>query len=160
MLINYKNLEYVNDVQVHDAAFKGFVYDFSKKLISFTVKNYSQSKKTLTVCFNNVFGLEMQACDFWAGGNVIVSWTPVDIQSNLLYQNIINNEFLSQSRVEDPDKMIGLLITLNCGDEIMILCEQIVIEETDIDEEELRRVEKEHDKRLKQMFRLYNTSIS
>ena len=25
MLINYKNLEYVNDVQVHDAAFKGLV---------------------------------------------------------------------------------------------------------------------------------------
>ena len=134
MKIEYTNRNLIdNELNIHDAIFKGFIYDDMEKILLLELENYYLNKK-YKLQFYNVLILNCEMCQFWGKSPNILDWEVCD--KNSLIQNMIkkqneNKESYKCSLVDIKKSYLETIITLSSGDTITIVCEYIQFQEDD-----------------------------
>ncbi len=132
MKFDFKNKDKIENLYIHDSIFNGFYYDYEKRQIKFSCKNYFLQKMFYFV-FNNVILCNIQSCSFWHGGNNILE---IYLKSdNLQMEQLMktqnsNQELYSGSYLDKGIIYFSVEMQMNSGDTILIICEAIdVLEE-------------------------------
>lgn len=139
MLIHYHNMDECEFPHIHDWIFSGFQYLYGVKqnIKKIVIELISEDRSQLMRCeLNGVILQEFQGCSFWGGGNAVY------------YANCYKNHpFLermqaAQKNAKDNsghiceiDTRIAYIVfelTVNCGDELAVICESVEYEITDL----------------------------
>jgi len=132
--IDYKNKNTIRErIYAHDGIFTGFNYEYENNLIYFEIQRnfYGKNFKLL---FNNVFGFEMQSCDFWSNSPHVFDLELGDSYGNKMTKMLLErheSEKKSCSRLTKYDEAVEIIITLTSGDKLTLVCEYIEYEEKD-----------------------------
>ena len=126
MYITYENKKQVDDIYVHDSTFTGFLYNYEDREIVLSCKNI-YLKKELHFVFSNVVHVNLQSCSFWHGGDSIYALYLGDasVQEQILRAYGENNNWLEGSYLDEGISFILVVIQINSGDVLEILCEGI-----------------------------------
>ena len=122
MIINKSNQMTISDLYIHDSIFENLIYEHEGRNVRIEVDNY-ELKKHFSISFCNIIYMELTGAQFWGFGRMIFDW-----------EVIINDEKLNeligiQSSIADEVSYFSSKITLNSGDTIKIICQEIIFEE-------------------------------
>lgn len=127
MIINYSNRQELDKISLHDSLFEGFCYNYEKRQVTFTCKNY-HIKKVYTFEFCNVILCNMQSCCFWGKGyNLYDMWLnekPNELKNLMETQNS-KPDLHMHSYLNKGIKYISIEIMVNSGDKLIVICETI-----------------------------------
>lgn len=136
MHIDFSNKDKINNINVHDSIFKGFIYDYDNRRIILECKYIDLNKAySIKFSFNNVIMFFTQSCSFWHGGNNIMDFYLKDnsIQMNeLIKRQKENSELYKCSYLDMGIDYLQIGILINSGDELLIAAESIDYEKVDI----------------------------
>lgn len=133
MKINYKNEKEVEKIYVHDAFFEAFQYDYMKKEINIKLNNIFINKKHKCI-FKAVIYCEIIGTELWGQVERIIDWEIIEnskkLNELLLADKKDNNDYINSLFKRKPNvKYITTKFTLNSGDIVLIICEEIDIDE-------------------------------
>lgn len=133
MKINYLNEKEVEKIYVHDAFFEVFQYNYIEKEIVIKLNNIFINKQHECL-FKEVIYCEIIGTELWGQVERIIDWEIIENSEKL-------NELLIADKTADFDyinslfrrkpeiKYVTTKFTLNSGDVIIIICEEINVEE-------------------------------
>lgn len=128
MRIDFTNKAYIeNEAYVHDSYFTGFTYDYEKRQIKMECESF-MCKSRFIFQFNNVYGFNMNSCDWWGECNHIFDWEVVREDKTSLTHKLKNfwpEDESNFSRLTEPEKAVESKFTLASGDTLIISCESI-----------------------------------
>lgn len=133
MKINYKNKKEVEKIYVHDAFFETFQYDYIKKEINIKLNNIFINKKHKCT-FKEVIYYEIIGIELWGQVERIIDWEIVEDSKKLnelvLADKKTDFDYINSLFKRKPNvKYITTKFTLNSGDTVLIICEEIDIDE-------------------------------
>ena len=131
MRFDFRNKEKVNDLYIHDSTFEGYSYDYGKRQINLSCKNFF-IKKFFRFTFNNVIYSGLQSCTFWGYGNrILVIYLEDDLPEMERLMEIQNArpEIHAGSCLDDGTQYISVKFEINSGDTLLIICESMECEE-------------------------------
>lgn len=132
MIIDYKNENLIEEKNIHDSIFEGFMYNEETKVLLIELKNFVQHKQ-FKLEFVNVLVLNCELCQFWGKGPNILDWeiaNPKYLTQNIIDKQSDDKMLYNNSLVDVEKNYIETIITLTSGDTIAIVCEYIEFIET------------------------------
>lgn len=129
MIISYKNLHEIEEINLHDAYIENIIYNLSDKKISIKLES-EWEKNDYNLDFLKVLYYEMTCCDFWGSGYNVICWSKLDtteIFDKLLRLEMVENSRSRGTSHESMDlfEFFGIEILINSGDRLTIICKSI-----------------------------------
>lgn len=129
MIISYKNLHEIEEINLHDAYIENIIYNLSDKKISIKLES-EWEKNDYNLDFLKVLYYEMTCCDFWGNGYNVICWSKLDtteIFDKLLRLEMVENSRSRGTSQESMDlfEFFGIEILINSGDRLKIICKSI-----------------------------------
>ena len=130
--IGFNNKEKVtNDFDVHDALVANFEYKHDERVIYLNLDN-SEWGYDIKLRFENVLYFEVQSCYFWGKGYNILEWELVEEEEEILTSLCKKADHIKNSSFNlllKENTYFATKFLMNSGDEILIYCEKIFVEE-------------------------------
>lgn len=132
MKINNKNINELKEINIHDFNIINLDYNLLLEKISMNIASNTYEKKDIELIFNNISFFSVQNAYFWEDNNRIdISdiWYSNDKRE---FKNLVE-KFDSQNKNDISSKLkdnfLEIRIQLLNGGEIIIVCEEIIINE-------------------------------
>ena len=136
MKINYRTVEKLNEIYLHDAVFEGFNYDYEKKQVIIEMAAWGTETerydRRYRFTFFNTLGIEVLAGDFWGPTPHVYDWETVSGAEGDFVKKIINEDKFDnlKYRIENIEYILNTTIEISSGDKVKIVCETIEVEKT------------------------------
>ncbi len=132
MKINNKNINELKEINIHDFNIINLDYNLLLEKISMNIASNTYEKKDIELIFNNISFFSVQNAYFWEDNNRIdISdiWYSNDKREfkNLVEKFDSQNKNYISSKLKD--NFLEIRIQLLNGGEIIIVCEEIIINE-------------------------------
>ncbi len=132
MKINNKNINELKEINIHDFNIINLDYNLLLEKISMNIASNTYEKKDIELIFNNISFFSVQNAYFWEDNNRIdISdiWYSNDKREfkNLVEKFDSQNKNYISSKLKD--NFLEICIQLLNGGEIIIVCEEIIINE-------------------------------
>ena len=125
MTISCINIDELNQLDLHDAIFTGYHYDYRQRAICLSCI-HPLDGTTIKISFENVILSCLQSCSFWHGGSNIFSFSlDVDYLSELDQLRSDNIEHIAGSFLECDVGYLPIKLVFNSGDSLQIICERV-----------------------------------
>ena len=135
MYINKSNGKKINSdaVDIHDDILNQLQFDRTKRCLYLKIQKAECINCEYTIEFVAVVGFEMTSCDFWGESPHILDFEYVDPNKHILLpkltERIYANETSSLCKLNESSKLIETIITFTSGDELIVVCEHIILQE-------------------------------
>ena len=127
MKIDYTNKDIINEININNLIFQGFIYEEIEKLLTIKLNNFGLSKM-LKIEFFNVLILNCNMCQPCKIDDEIIKFKISDREKLIkdIRKKLIENSY-SSSAFDLEKNYIELEIILKNGNKITIVCEYIEI---------------------------------
>ena len=127
----FENREKIDKLDSHDGMFEGYSFDSEKRTISMSWMHGFEKNKRVHLRFNHVIYSEMQSYEMWKPDvNLIYFMWHVDDSPQMKKMK----EIIDADKIEYPHSYkevnyIQVIIKIQSGDELTIICESMDWEE-------------------------------